>query len=81
MEQLMYEEPFTFWAIGYGLMIVWVWFRFCEDLEVSLHKLPLTQMLAAIFWPLFIAFSLLMFIVIGTLMLIDWIKEKIHGKA
>lgn len=73
----MYEDPFVFWAIGYVLMIVWVWIGICESYKVHLHLLPLPQMLAAIFWPLFIAFSLLMVIVIGTLMLTDWIKEKV----
>lgn len=77
MEQLMIEDPVTFYTVGYVLMAIMVWLGFCKSYEVSPQLLPLPQMMASLFWPLAIVFGLIMFLVLMVAMFWDWLTTRL----
>lgn len=77
MEQLLNEDPVQYYTIGYVLMAIMVWLGFCKSYEISPQLLPLPQMMAALFWPLAIAFGLIMFLVLMVVMFWVWLTEAL----
>ena len=75
MTEWMYADPVGFYSFGYFLMVVLLWMHYCKVTDLKLHRLPQEQMIAIVLWPITLALSIILLIVLGTLTL--W--EKLTG--